>query len=411
MDKIYSEAYFTIIAAAGEDSSNGLAGVTIPREQQERAQINGTQFSYLCTPPREKIRSTTWAERGWTYQEGFLSRRRIFFTNEQVIFQCNNMTCLETFSIPMKALHTPDGTRARRLPVLVDIEPLDIRRQDIGGHIMEYSKRQLSHESDSLNAFMGILSFFKTKHSWCHFQGNPIHPEKRHLINAWYHPMPATRRPEFPSWSWTGWEGGLKLTSRDNPDYTVQLRTKTGELISVNEYIKLCGEPQQPDMEPVIELTGKMMDVSFQSIDWASDAEDLHREGHDILSLENGMWAALPFTSDVLTYSFFYLDDKSLEEKTEFTLPAMVLETGIRSQKKNSVVLVLREKNGYYERAGLLKMVNASNPAAENKIRTVDVQPAMYKDAYGCWSTRAPTCELERRVWLEAAKEKTIQLG
>jgi hypothetical protein len=400
MDKIYSQAYFTIIAAAGRDSRDGLAGVTTPRNQQEEpTQKNGIQFRYLGKPPRKKIRSTKWAERGWTYQEGFLSRRRIFFTDEQVIFQCNNMTCLESLCIPMKALHAHVGTKVGR--VLDDIKPLDTRSQDIGHHIMEYSMRQLSNKEDSLNAFMGILSYFKAKYSWGHLLGNPIHPEKNHMIIAWYHPKPVARIDEFPSWSWTGWQGSLKLTSRDHPEYKLELATATGEMMCVEKYRKLC---QQPEMKSFIQLTGKVTNVSFEFINWDSF------KGHDTQNLENGIWAALPFTNDVMSYSLFYLDDESCEKEKNFYLPAIVLETGIHSQEKNTIILVLRESYGYYKRAGLIRMANVASSAAEDKGRADNAQPTMYKDASGCWSRRAPTCEIEKRVWLEAAKVKTIQV-
>ncbi|KAF5698040.1 hypothetical protein FMUND_15216 [Fusarium mundagurra] len=67
MDKIYSEAWFTIIDAAGQDPSLGLAGVTVPRQQQAHALINDIQLSHLCKPPREEIAASPWATRGWTY--------------------------------------------------------------------------------------------------------------------------------------------------------------------------------------------------------------------------------------------------------------------------------------------------------------------------------------------------------
>jgi hypothetical protein len=35
--------------------------------------------------------SASWFERGWTYQEGVLSRRRLMFTENQVCFQCEEM--------------------------------------------------------------------------------------------------------------------------------------------------------------------------------------------------------------------------------------------------------------------------------------------------------------------------------
>ncbi|KAH6953947.1 hypothetical protein BKA56DRAFT_237327 [Ilyonectria sp. MPI-CAGE-AT-0026] len=105
-----------------------------------------------------------------------------------------------------------------------------------------------------------------------------------------------------------------------------------------------------------------------------------------------------------------YTNNESLKEETGFTLPAMVLETGIHSQNNNTVALVLREKNKDYERAGLLRMVNATKPETEDNSRTSNVETVVYKDASGRWSKHAPMCKLERRVWLEAAEEKTIRL-
>lgn len=199
----------------------------------------------------------------------------------------------------------------------------------------------------------------------------------------------------------------MKLPSRGNPDYELQLVTKAGELVSVDEYIKLCDEPQPPDMEPCIQLTGKMTNVSFISIHRTSDTKVSRQGGNDEPALKDGVWAVLPFTGDVVSYSFLYLDDRSLEGETGFNLPVMVLETGARSREKNTVALVLREKYGYYERVGLLKMSNAMKPAAEDNSRTNDVQQVIYKDTSGYCLTHAPICEPEKRIWLE---EKTVRL-
>ncbi|EXL64800.1 hypothetical protein FOPG_18949 [Fusarium oxysporum f. sp. conglutinans race 2 54008] len=403
MDKIYSQASFTIIAAAGRDSRDGLAGVTAPRDQQKRPlQIDNMQFRYLGKPPREKIQSTKWAERGWTYQEGFLSRRRIFFTNEQFVFQCNNMTCLESLSISMEALHIKSGR------VLDDIQPLEIKppdtsRKTIGDHIMGYSAKQLTKKEDSLDAFLGILSYYEAKYSWGQFLGNPIHDEEPHMINAWYHLKPATRVRKFPTWSWTGWRGRLKLTSRDNPEYKLELATLTGEIIHIDVYEKRRLS-ERPKLKPFIQLTGMVIDVSFEFIDWDNHKEDWTQD------LQNGIWAALRFTDNITAYSLFYLDHESLAEKKDFSLPAMILESGTSSKEKNTIILVLQEVNGYYQRAGLIRMASVTSPEAKDSGRENDVQPTVYKDASGCWSRHAPTCEMKKWVWLQAAKDRTFQV-
>ncbi|RGP80793.1 hypothetical protein FLONG3_1134 [Fusarium longipes] len=391
MDKIYSQACFTIIAAAGDDSSHGLAGVSAPRdEQKETVQINDTQFRYLGKPPREKIDSTTWAKRGWTYQERFLSRRRIFFTDEQVMFQCNKMTCLESLSIRMKALAHPKAKAGR---VLDDIKwPTTIEE-----HIMEYSEKELTHDGDSLNAFLGVLSHFKEKNVCHHFLGNPMPDDKSHMVIAWYHPKPATRVYEFPTWSWTGWRGSVKFTSRDNPEYRLELSTVTGEIIPVKAYKE---RHPKPKLKHFIQLTGTVTDVSFEVINWKCVPEPKPQ------GLRNGIWAALPVTNDITSYSLFYPDDECLTKKENFSLPAMVLE----KEKTYTIFLVLQQGNRYYMRAGLIRMPNATSSKADGGSEEDKIQPTVYKDAAGRWSRDAPTLDKKDWKWLKGAQKRTFQV-
>ncbi|RYC78457.1 hypothetical protein BFJ63_vAg18667 [Fusarium oxysporum f. sp. narcissi] len=123
-----------------------------------------------------------------------------------------------------------------------------------------------------------------------------------------------------------------------------------------------------------------------------------------------GIWAALRFTDNITAYSFFYLDHESLAEKKDFSLPAMILESGTSSKEKNTIILVLQEGKGYYQRAGLIRMASVTSPEAKDSGRENDVQPTVYKDASGCWSRNAPTCEMKKWVWLQAAEDRTFQV-
>lgn len=71
-----------------------------------------------------------------------------------------------------------------------------------------YTERQMTQDTDSLNAFLGILqqlrkTVFPSGFEW----GLPLHDFPQSL--RWFHPraVKPRRRPDFPSWSWTGWEG------------------------------------------------------------------------------------------------------------------------------------------------------------------------------------------------------------
>ncbi|KAK0716383.1 heterokaryon incompatibility protein-domain-containing protein, partial [Lasiosphaeris hirsuta] len=79
MHDIYGRAQLTIIATAGDDASHGLFGVSRPRRQQPSISIDELHLPMVPSDPQASIRAFVWWHRGWTYQEGALSRSRIIF--------------------------------------------------------------------------------------------------------------------------------------------------------------------------------------------------------------------------------------------------------------------------------------------------------------------------------------------
>ncbi|KAF5538902.1 hypothetical protein FPHYL_12415 [Fusarium phyllophilum] len=392
MDAIYSQAVFTIIDAAGTDCTSGLAGVTFPRRSnpiQRYVQVGGVKLTYLGTPATEKIRSSRWGSRGWTYQEGLLSHMRIFFTNEQVIFQCNNMTCLESFAIPMSVLHRLDSPNTKKKPILKDTEPLFLPLKEIGTHLMEFSARNLTEEE------------------YFHFLGNPFHEKEGYMINAWYHVKPGARNVNFPSWSWTGWKGAIKMTSHDNPDHELRLLKKDGSSISLDDYRMAYNAHQTLDMKPVIQLKGKMTMVSFELIKWGSETTVANRMFNKTM-VQDGPWAVLPLTTDITCYSFLYLDNEALAGIPQLKLPIMVLEFGIKSQNHNLIILVLREKGDLYERVGMVTIRGGFE--SHDKDGKAPAKLTIYKEKSGRWMTRALISNPQDCIWQKDLKQKTIVL-
>jgi hypothetical protein len=65
MDQIYRDAAVTIINAAGNDSHDGLPGVSnTPRHPQHTANVHGGQFA-MIPRVREEVGRSTWSTRGW----------------------------------------------------------------------------------------------------------------------------------------------------------------------------------------------------------------------------------------------------------------------------------------------------------------------------------------------------------
>ncbi|CVK91497.1 related to tol protein [Fusarium mangiferae] len=413
MDAIYSRAIFTIIDAAGTDCTSGLAGITFPRtsiQVQRCVQVDGVKLTYIGTPAEEKIQSSTWGSRGWTYQEGLLSHRRIFFTNEQVMFQCNNMTCLESFAIPMDVLHRLDIPNTKKQPVLKDTEPLFLPLKDIGKHLMEFSKRNFSNDRETLDAFLGVLNACHREEGYFHFLGNPLIRKKkgwRWLINAWYHVKPGARKANFPSWSWTGWKGEITMTSYDTPDHDLRLLREDGCSISLDDYRTAYNTNPSQAMKPVIQLEGMMTMMSFEFIKWGSETT-LPNMMLSQTVVQDGPWAILPLTTDITCYSFLYLDNEAWTGISQLKLPIMVLELGVRSQKHNLIILVLREKGDLYERVGMINIRGGFE--SSNKARKAPAKLTMYKDKSRRWMTRAPISNPHDCIWQKDLEKKTIVL-
>ena len=80
------------------------------------------------------------------------------------------MSCYEAFQIPWESLHTSDRQSMEDkyldgpdydeglFPFGVDTTP-----NAIFNRISEYSSKSLTHQSDRLNAFLGILRVFETQ--------------------------------------------------------------------------------------------------------------------------------------------------------------------------------------------------------------------------------------------------------
>jgi hypothetical protein len=80
-------------------------------------------------------------------------------------------------------------------------------RQEYGKWLRAYMNRDLSFDSDALNAFAGILDFSTLDLAFETYFG--LSEMTFGLDMLWEQEMFMTRRPEFPSWSWAGWKGRL----------------------------------------------------------------------------------------------------------------------------------------------------------------------------------------------------------
>lgn len=289
MGRVYENSTMTIIAAAGDGPHHGLPGVgTTPREAQPRVRVGDRTLMY--TPyVRGEIVHSRWNSRGWTYQEGLLSWRKLVFTDTQVYFQCNAMHCLESIRAPLRALHTRHrNVRMRDKVEMCRVFPLrgiGKNRRDITDRINEYVQRSLTFDGDALDAFKGILSAFRHKFpkpvfSFCGLpllvqEGVEISPGNLICGLSWWTgkhlykdgQMPRRRR-EFPSWTWVGWVlsrvdfGHLGLRGTDGL-VDMRLEYGDGQTLPINGPVLMTGLAKLDTLAAFVHICGPTLDVQI----------------------------------------------------------------------------------------------------------------------------------------------------
>ncbi|KAI0097235.1 HET-domain-containing protein [Nemania sp. FL0031] len=206
MNRIYETAEVVIVAMSGKDANAGLPGVRPWTRNYE-------QYIEQMTPKlRLGIRTSygndcvgsVYGTRGWTYQETSFARRQLIFVGGQTVFLCryagnwSEDRVVEDAELVLAEMLEGGGSSAW------DGDD-DIRSYE--GPVQNYSSRTLTFRSDVYAAFAGVAQRVRDllQTDLCH----GIPPRYFDWCLLW-DPMNAQARCEgTPSWSWTGWTGGV----------------------------------------------------------------------------------------------------------------------------------------------------------------------------------------------------------
>ncbi|RDA84977.1 hypothetical protein CP532_3880 [Ophiocordyceps camponoti-leonardi (nom. inval.)] len=232
MHLIYQYATLTIVAVSGRDSNHGLSGLSQQSRRcfQLRESIQG--YDLFTVPPimNSEINESEWETRAWTMQELFSSRRLLYVSANQMEYGCKMRLCPESIDdweyyfrseYSDRVLQTPGSLS----PVTLDYYQIsDVFYRDaqilnpqftcrVFSIMLEfYTEKKMSRDSDSLNAFLGILGLMEQRLFPQGFVcGLPLRSHPQFL--GWYHSSACSprRRPGFPSWSFAGWEGAVLM--------------------------------------------------------------------------------------------------------------------------------------------------------------------------------------------------------
>jgi hypothetical protein len=272
MDKLYGDAVLTLVAAAGKDADTGLPGVkpgtrwrgqywenvgdlkiyvSLPllRESLESFHTANRNGKQIHVNNDHETNRNRWSTRGWTYQDGLLSRKCLIFTPWQVFWICCKETNCESIAEALDHQREMADT-----PAYNDIfcsSQLERNMQDskdafhsgTSCHYFEvvnaHTARNLSFDSDRLNAFAGIVNAMQTSCGSSFLFGLPEDildfsllwvPTSRHGLNI--------RHSQFPSWSWASWPGCVDYyvfnSVRPRTDYQIHI---TQTAASIRQHI------------------------------------------------------------------------------------------------------------------------------------------------------------------------------
>ncbi|KIM96766.1 hypothetical protein OIDMADRAFT_204534 [Oidiodendron maius Zn] len=217
MDAIYGGAVLTIVACAGVDANANLPGL---RLQSRHSSQSFEIIDDMCLVNKlpelaELLQESRWESRAWTFQERILSKRCLYFTDSQVYFEC----CSGIFREDIFGEYSQNQLIRSGAG-----NPLEMNDLPGDGYTMfniyenlvkSYNQRELSHPSDALCAFSGIISALQKRFGWRFLSALP--EDLFHLALLW-RPI-ASSSPRFanmdeatelpltisPSWCWTSW--------------------------------------------------------------------------------------------------------------------------------------------------------------------------------------------------------------
>ena len=245
MGRIYDSSLATIVAAQGVTADSGLEGIRqrylLPSGQRKGTQrylyqnsVVAKEATLLAAPLKtnsHNVEESTWNSRAWTFQERLLSRRLIIFTHGQIFWQCRQTMCREDMPIEMSGIPCPQlrflqltrqavGENRNRnwmdgsIEITRHGETKLVRSVTFAEYtksIEQYTHRQLSFQTDILNAFAGLGQIFATCFDCRPFFGLP--EALLDLALFWRPTRQLKRRSGFPSWSWAGWIGQVAYNS------------------------------------------------------------------------------------------------------------------------------------------------------------------------------------------------------
>ncbi|KAH7094869.1 hypothetical protein FB567DRAFT_511256 [Paraphoma chrysanthemicola] len=378
MHLVYSNAQVTIIAAAGNDVTFGLPGVSRrSRLTEVTMPLGPCLLSSLPYTSNRLLRESKWMTRAWTLQEATFSWRRLIFTEEHLFLQCRRTEFSDSSRVLCERY---PATRSNRTPPPKWKPNISFGADDdvegLVRAIEQYSLRDLTYDDDVLRGLQGILSAYESR-GFSHYWGVPslnLHlrasnnqneNEKRNDIDSfvfglcWRPKELCKRRLHFPTWSWTGWKGSVsydwfyhKEQLMKSTDVEVSLEKKNGEHLS---WVEISQSHNRSALAPVL--------TSFIWITAQCIPLTLNKLRHENIRNEKFCNAVATTTcGDAISWAAGIIQSQGSDDESIYAEKKKGLHTGVLLAPREVApggqyypyVLIVEDKVDWVERIGFL---------------------------------------------------------
>lgn len=204
MCRVYEESEFTIAASSASNSSQGLFGVRaaiklaeLPYRHAETG-VNGVIYAYSSPPGSSTIlEKAPLSERGWVLQESVLARRTIHFTIHGMMWTCSRDPGMQLSEFHDRGSYFVPNTW--------------------NAMIREYTKRNLTFNSDKLIAIQGLANAWAKRTKNTYYWGVFLEDLPYSLVwtgrGTVENKLSRDVGSGIPSWTWASTTGRIDFDS------------------------------------------------------------------------------------------------------------------------------------------------------------------------------------------------------